>query len=94
MIKWKEKGWKATGLHHGVTVFGAIVAVDLFGSAVVATVICFWYIWKEIREALARAKGLYGVEWPDFAAPILVSLLYFAYIRDMISWSKILTFFT
>ena len=92
MIKWKEKGWRATGLHHGGAILGAIVAADLFGSAAVATVICFWYVRKEIREALARAKGLYGVEWLDFITPITIALLYFAYVRDTALWLKILTF--
>ena len=67
MVKWKEKGWfKASGLHHGGAVLGAVVAVDLFGSIGAAVAGVLWYARKEIRESLVRKHGLYGVEWLDF----------------------------
>lgn len=69
MIKWKEKGWKATGLHHGLITAGLTVIHPVFGGMMVG-----WYINKEYHEN-GTGFGLDKCEWLDFMVPLVINLV-------------------
>ena len=69
MIKWKEKGWKATGLHHGAITAGLTFLHPVLGAMMVG-----WYISKEYHEN-GVGFGLDKCEWLDFLTPLAINLM-------------------
>jgi len=68
MIKWKEKGWKATGLHHGLIVAGLSLIHPFIGTLMVG-----WYIHKEYQEN-GVGFGWDKNEWLDWVTPLIINV--------------------
>lgn len=70
MIKWKEKGWSATGLHHGLITAACYLVHPALGWCSIG-----YYGRKEWQEGQNRGGKLNDYEWLDFLTPLVINTM-------------------
>ena len=84
MIKWEEKGWKATGLHHAAVTEGSMAITWYFlgvlPSIIVGAIVCGWYIGTEYHQN-GIGLGLDKSEPLDWLTPLMAYIITVALIK-------------